>query len=60
MKMKGKSKFNPLGFGFALIFFVAMVILISSISYMFTGIQLFTIWTLVFAMTAFIIYFSVE
>jgi len=50
--------FNPLGFGFAIMFFVAMIILISSISYMFTDTILFVLWILAFAMSAFIVWFS--
>lgn len=58
INMKGKSNFNPLGFGFAIMFFVAMIIFISSISYMFTETILFVLWMFAFAMCAFIIWFS--
>ncbi len=54
------SKVNPLGFGFAIAFFVVIIILISSISYMFDSNQLFVLWVLAFMMTGFIIYFSVR
>lgn len=56
IKMKGKSKINPLGFGFAMMFFVALIVLASAISFMFDPLQLMLLWMLVFSVMGIMIW----